>query len=623
MASSVVDTSRSPHARLRPVPVAAVELRDAFWAPRLRLNRDRILPDQFRHLEATGAIDNFRRASGRKPGTFQGIFFSDSDVYKWAEAAAWALATEASAELRGMLDGVIDEVEAAQQPDGYLNTYFMFEREQERWTNVRDLHELYCAGHLIQAAVAHTRATGGTRLLGVARRLADHLDALFGPGRRDVACGHEEVEMALVELGREVGERRYLDLARKMIGLRGRGLVSGQAYHQDHRPVTEQREIAGHAVRAVYLCAGAADVVLETGDAPLRGALAALWQSMTTRRQYITGGIGSRWEGEAFGTDFELPDDRAYAESCAGIGALMWAWRLLLLDGDARYADQIEWLHYNAILPGLALDGETYFYQNPLADGGAHRREPWFGCACCPPNIARQLASWPGYQCTVAEREVQIHQYAAGTLRVDMPGAGRAVLAEEANYPWAGDVRITVREGAGEFALALRIPGWCETGATVAVNGGPAEPAAPGTYCRIRRSWQAGDTVALSLPMPVRRLEAHPRFVGGRGRTVLARGPVVYCLEGCDHPGQDVRDLVLPPAAPVKEEFRPDHLGGVTVLTAPGHEAAASAAWTGRLYRSIDRRPESNGPDRSLTAIPYFAWANRAPGSMTVWIRET
>jgi DUF1680 family protein len=389
----IVDTSRSPHVRLRPLPLDAVKLVDDFWEPRRRINRDVTLPSQYRHLEDTGRLDNFRRASGKTGGEYQRIYFNDSDVYKWLEAAAWTLAEGSDPELERMVDAAITEVKDARRPDGYLNTYFTFERATQRWTDF-DLHEMYCAGHLFQAAVAHYRATGSERLLGVATRFADHICDTFGPeeGKRHAVDGHEEIEMALVELYRVTGERRYLEAAKYFVDARGHGMLGrpyGQhdpSYSQDDVPLRDQSEVVGHAVRAMYFYSGAADVYAETGESALLQALERLWENMTTRRMYVSGGLGSRYEGEAFGKDFELPNERAHTETCAAIASVMWNWRMLGLRGEAGYADLIEHTLYNAVLPGLSLDGQHYFYQNPLADDGTHRRQSWFGCACCPPQ---------------------------------------------------------------------------------------------------------------------------------------------------------------------------------------------------------------------------------------------
>jgi DUF1680 family protein len=615
------------------VPVDAVTLDDAFWAPRLRRNREVTIPAQHRHLEETGRLDNFRRAAGKRPDLpFQGIYFNDSDVYKWLEAASWSLVAHPDPVLAGLVDAVIAEVAGAQRPDGYLNTYFALDKADERWTNF-DLHEMYCAGHLFQAAVAHHRATGSTRLLDVATRFADHICATFGPaerGKRPASDGHEEIEMALVELYRATGEERYLDQAQFFVDVRGHRLLDGDnsgrfgaAYHQDDRPFRELDAMAGHAVRAVYYTSGATDLFAERGEPAIGAALERLWRNMTTRRSYVSGALGARWEGEAFGDDFELPNARAYAETCAAIGSVMWNHRLLALDGDARYADALETALYNAVLPGISLDGEAYFYQNPLADDGGHRRQPWFGCACCPPNVARMLASLPGYVYGVEGDAVSVHLYAEGTAEVHLADGATVGLRQRARYPWDGDIAIEVA-GEGEFALRLRVPAWCADGATLEVDGRPVDaPVVPGTYAEVRRTWKPGDTVRLRLPMPVRRVEGHPDVAENVGRVALMRGPLLYCLEGVDNPEADPRYVTLPPAAEIAEAFRPDLLGGVVALTAEATVAPPDAGWADKLYRPVAASGEAASPARAaVTAIPYYAWANRAAGPMRVWLRS-
>jgi uncharacterized protein len=625
----IVDTSRSPHVCLRPLPLDAVKLADDFWEPRRCINREVTLPSQYRHLEETGRLDNFRRASGKIGGDYQGIYFNDSDVYKWLEAAAWTLAEGSDPDLERMVDVAITEVEDAQRPDGYLNTYFTFERATQRWTDF-DLHEMYCAGHLFQAAVAHFRATGSERLLDVATRFADHICDTFGPeeGNRHAVDGHEEVEMALVELFRVTGEKRYLKGAQYFIDARGHGLLGrpyGQhepSYSQDHAPLRDQSEVVGHAVRALYLYSGAADVYAETGESNLLQALDRLWQNMTTRRMYVSGGLGSRYEGEAFGKDFELPNERAYTETCAAIGSVMWNWRMLGLRGEARHADLIEHTLYNAVLPGLSLDGQNYFYQNPLADDGTHRRQPWFGCACCPPNVARILASLPGYFYSTSEDAVWVHLYAEGVATVELDEDRTISLRQRTRYPWDGRVEITV-EAEAEFALMLRIPAWCEEGAVVEVNGEPVDAElSSGSYAKIRYAWRPGDTIILVLPMPVRRVECHPYVVENAGRVALTRGPLLYCVEQADVHDLDLRDLVLGSTEPTAR-FEPELLGGVVALQAGVRSAAPDTGWEDRLYRTAyPREADTQTHASRITAVPYYAWANREPGAMRVWLRD-
>ncbi|CAN5522604.1 glycoside hydrolase family 127 protein [soil metagenome] len=620
-ANAMVDTSASPHAMHRPVPLDAVRLSDSFWEPRRAINRAVTIPSQYQHCESTHRIDNFRRAAGTKPGEFVGIYFNDSDVYKWLEAAASSLAGpehsrgafSRDSNLQKMVDDTIDVIAAAQQPDGYLNTYFMFDLAQERWSNLKDKHEMYCAGHLIQAVVAHHRATGESKLLTVATKLADHICATFGPtesGKRPGVCGHEEIEMALVELYRETRDRKYLDQAKYFIDARGHGLIGGGEYHQDHNPVREVDRVTGHAVRQVYLACAMADLCAEIDDPALRGAVERLWSNMTAKQMYITGGVGSRHEGEAFGRDYELPNERAYTESCAAIGSVMWNWRMLLLTGDAKFADVMERTLYNAVLPGLSLDGKSYFYQNPLADDGTHRRQPWFGCACCPPNVTRLLAQLPGYfYSTVGSDQIFIHLYASNTTEIPL-GDRVVTLEQTTNYPWDGRVAIRVNS-AGRFTLNLRIPDW-SSGATVRLNGQPHDGAA------IDRDWRAGDEVVLDLPMPTQRIVSHPHVVENTGRVAITRGPLVYCAEAVDNPDIDLRDVILKNHEPFTAEYKPSLLNGITTLTTQAGVARTRPDEV--LYTKIPTR-SSAGSDYQLTLIPYYAWANRAAGRMQVWHR--
>ncbi|HEV2129111.1 MAG TPA: beta-L-arabinofuranosidase domain-containing protein [Thermomicrobiales bacterium] len=641
-----VDVRFSPNTAHRPVPIGSVILDDQIWAPRIWLNRQRTIPAQYTLLEETGRLNNFRRVAGPYESGHVGREFNDTDVYKWIEAASWALvhaSDQERAEIEGLIDAAIEIVAAAQQDDGYLNTYFALEREGQRWSNLRDLHELYCAGHLIQAAVAHARVTRKTRLLEVATRFADLICATFGSaseGKREETDGHPEIEVALIELYRTTGETRYLDQARFFIDVRGRGTIGGREYHQDATPLRQQTEMVGHAVRAVYLNAGAADLLAEERDPALRSALDAMWENMTTRRSYISGGVGSRWEGEAFGEDYELPNTRAYAESCAAIGSVMWAWRMMLLvdEDDTRWVDWIERTLLNAMLPGISLDGEQYFYQNPLEDDGDHRRQPWFGVACCPPNIARMLGMVPGMVATVTTRRavgeelgplhdtVWLHLLAQGTVQVELPGGGSVTLAMRSRYPWDGDIEIEVTElvDAGTFMLNVRVPGWCD-GASGEVNGEALVGAetAPGQYATLNRTWQVGDTVRLRLPLRIRRMEAHPRVTEDAGRAALMRGPLLYCVEAADNERGDVRDLVLGSARDLHPGWRPDVLGGCVVVSGTAELEPVDAGWRDRLYREIGpTAPPAPRETVTLQAIPYHLWANRGRGPMTVWLRR-
>ncbi len=624
--AQVVDISRSPHVKLRPVSLNEVFLKDDFWAPRLKVNEEVTIPTQYPNLE--DRLDNFRRVSGKKPDIkFEGIYFNDSDVYKWLEAASWVLARKDNPELKAMVDEAIDEVRGAQREDGYLNTYFALERENERWTNF-DLHEMYCAGHLFQAAVAHYRATGETSLLGVATRFADHICDTFGPeseGKREAVDGHEEVKLGLVELYRATGEKRYLEQARFFIEARGKGHLGrpyghfSPEYAQDHLPIREMPAVVGHAVRMIYYTAGVTDVYSELGDDGYLEALERLWDNMTTRRMYVSGGLGSRYEGEAFGKDYELPNERAYTETCAAVASVMWNYRMLALGGDARYADLMEWTLYNAVLPGLSLDGQHYFYENPLANDGTHRRQAWFGCACCPPNVARLLASLPGYVYSGEGDTLWVHLYASGTLETTLPKGQAVALEQHTRYPWDGEVTLDLKT-AGDFAIKLRVPAWAE-GATVVVNGEEAASVAAGAYAELRRSWQAGDTVRLVLPMNVRYIEAHPYLFEAAGRVALARGPILYCAEGQDQRVEDVRDLELLRNPEGIEAVPSDELGSVTMLRAEALVNAPEDA--SYLYRTAtDAAPKGGTEKATLTAVPYFSWANRDASPMQVWLRR-
>lgn len=615
----IVDTTASPYARLRPVAVSKVRLKDGFWAPRLQTLREVTLPSQYELMEQTGRIDNFRRAAGKIHKDFEGIYFNDSDVYKWVEAVAWALAYAPDGKLAALADSVIAEIGAAQREDGYLNTYFTFERAGERWSNLEAMHEMYLAGHLFQAAVAHHRATGQRDLLEIACRFADHIASVFGPGLRHGCDGHPEVEMALVELYRDTGERRYLDLACFLLDERGHGYCGGREVQQDHKPFRELTEVVGHAVRAMYLNCGAADIFMETGDATLLQALEAMWRNLTARRMYVTGGVGARYEGEAFGADYELPNERAYAETCAAIGNAMWQWRMFLMTGDPRFMDVFELALYNGVLVGISLDGRQYFYVNPLADPGGHRRQDWFGCACCPPNIARLLAQLPGYFYAIEDGGVYVNLYGASEAEIPL-GESVVGVVQETAYPWDGEVLLRVEpRNEMQFALHLRIPSWA-TQASVEVAGEKISVPAPGEYVRIQRTWRPGEEVQLSVDMPPQWIEAHPRVEADVGRVALRRGPLIYCVEAADNRESDPRDLVVNPSQHVTAEWRADLLGGVVTLQGRG-EAIAHEAWGDKLYLPLESAPRRYHAV-SFVAIPYYAWANRDAGAMCVWLRR-
>lgn len=615
----VVDTSVSPHARLRPVDAKDVRITDDFWAPRLRRNREVTIPAQYAQCESTGALRNFQRAAGSVGGGFSGRYYSDSDVYKWIEAASWSLATDPSHELAERLDAVIKLVEAAQDDDGYLNTYFSADLADQRWTDLIVRHEMYCIGHLVQAAVAHNRATGSRMLLDVALQACSHILDRFTPGDVPGACGHPGLEMALVELYRTTGQRRWLRLATWQLDSRGAGVLDGSEYLLDHLPVRQQTRVTGHAVRALYLYAAMADVVLETGDEDLRHTLDQLWSDLSRGKTAITGGVGARWDGEAFGDAYELPD-RSYNETCAAIAHIFLAWRMLLLTGRAEYRDAVETALHNGVLPGLSLTGTEFFYQNPLADAGRHRRAEWFSCACCPPNIARLLASLPGYLYTTSDEGLWVQLYIGNQASLRLTDGTPVQIDMHTELPWRGEVRITVTPPAAtEFSLFLPIPGWAEEDVTVRVDGRPV-PIEPGArQMELRRTWQPGDTVEVGFGTPVRTMVAHPRVGAEHHRAALVRGPLVYCLEQADQVDAAVADIRLTGAEQWTVMHRPELLGGVTTLVTT---TPALLPCDGPLYRPFTGTAE-HVTRAEAVAVPYYAWANRQPGEMRVFIPLT
>jgi DUF1680 family protein len=619
----IVDTSKSEYARLRPVPLAAVSLKDSFWAPRLRKLRQVTLPSQYQQLEETGRIDNFRRAAGKLDQPFEGWFFNDSDVYKWVEAVAWTLVAHDDPGIKGMLEEAVSAIEAAQDENGYLNTYFTFEQATERWANLKDMHELYCAGHLIQAAIAHYRSTGEERLLAVAMKFANHICEIFGPedmGKRPGTGGHPEIEMALVELARTTGERKYLDQAAFFLDMRGRGILGGEAYNQDHLTFRDFTRMDGHAVRAVYLNAGATDLYAEAGEKALWETLERLWLNMTERQMYISGGVGSRVEGESFGEDYELPNRDAYAETCAAIANVMWNWRMLLITGEARFADVLETAMYNAVMVGLGLDGKSYFYRNPLADEGDHQRQAWYQCACCPPNIARMLASLPGYFYSISKEGIWVHLYAEGSAALELPDGRKVELHQHSGYPWDGAIDVEV-QGEGEWGLFMRVPAWSEGEWSLVINGKSlSELETEKGYLKILRDWNPGDEVRLELSMPARMVESHPKVSENVGRVALMRGPLLYCLEGVDHPGVDLDEILLPSDATFTPTNQPKLLEGVVSIHSQGIAQPEDWTWGGRLYRPVTSPARDQTVE--ITAVPYYAWGNRDAGQMQVWIQR-
>ncbi|KPC53427.1 glycoside hydrolase family 127 protein [Amantichitinum ursilacus] len=624
-----INLASSPFARLLPVSPLAVTLGGQFWGPRQARNARVSLLTQFEQLEEWGNLDNFRRLQNPDMGPFRGKVFNDTDVYKWIEAVCWVLAVEPSPRLQEKLDLVLDLIEAAQCADGYLNTWYAVERADERWSNLRDNHELYCAGHLLQAAVAHHRTQGNRRLLNVAIRFADLICAVFGSvveGKNPGIDGHEEIELALVELYRETGNAAYLRQAEHFIDARGYGQLKGGwfglEYFQDHAPLRKLNAMAGHAVRALYYNSGAADVFLETGDPSLLQTLTQLWRHMQAHQIYISGGLGSRHHGEALGADYELPNAQAYTETCAAIGSMMWNQRMLAATGDAQYAELIEHTLYNAMLPGWSLDGKRYFYVNPLANDGSHSRQTWYECACCPPNVARTIAALSGSVYSTSPGAIWVHLYADNTADIDLEG-WRVGLTQKTRYPWDGDIEITV-DASHRFDLMLRIPTWAGPQASVSINGkAEAHEIEAGQYLKLQRVWQPGDRIRISLPMPVRVMQSHPHVLENAGRVALMRGPLLYCVEAADHPGVSLLDIELPTGHDSAIDWEPELLDGVVVLRLLGRLPMPERRWNNALYQEQGGSGWQSARDVQLTAIPYYAWHNRAAGPMQVWLKQT
>lgn len=614
----VVDTYLSPFSKLKPVPITSVKLTDGFWAPRIRVLADSTLPAIYSKLEESGAISNFKRIRDKTEAEFRGYPFADEHVYKWLEATLWLLSYEHDEFLKEKVLETVDLIRAVQEPDGYINTRFHGKRE-ERYKNLKWSHELYVGGHLIQAAIAGKRSGACPDLLNVAIKYANHLLETFGPGKLEIADGHPEIEIALPELYRETRDQRYLELTEFFIDIRGRGHLDSSPYFVDNKPFKQLEEAppGAHAVRFFYLVTGAADVYLERGDDELWSTLNRLWNDVVHTKMYVTGGVGSRSAGEAIGMAYELPNDTAYAETCASVASIMWNYRMLLATGDAKYADIMELTLYNGALSGISLDGKNFFYTNPLADRGKHRRQPWFPCPCCPPNIARLLASLSGYFYSISSNGIWVHLYASNETTVEFRNKN-VHITQKTQYPWNGRVELTVTPDVeDEFALHLRVPGWT-TGGKVYVNGRRLDiKVFPSSFMKIERVWEKGDTVRLDLEMPVKLIAAHPLVISDTARVAIKRGPIVYCLEQADNPDLDVWNIALSNDVKFESKYDPNLLGGVTIIE--GDCLYLDPSNVSELYTEFGNYSLKSKKAR-FKAIPYYAWANREPGSMTVWI---
>ncbi len=629
----ILNLAKSPYAKLKNVPVHAVTIENGFWAQRREVNLNKSIPSMGKLLEANGRMENFRRLTGKSSAAQRGPVYSDSDVYKWTEAAGFVLQSGERPELRAAVDKITKDVLAVQQPDGYLNTYFVLERASQRMEPKTQEwgHELYNMGHFLQGATAYYRATGDRTLLDAGIRFVnDFLLPNFGPGpdKKPLYSGHPEMELALVELYRMTGDKRQLGLAGYLLAGDSRIHAQGpwdDVYHFCGTPFTSRTHLEGHAVRAMYACCGATDYYLETGDPAYWKTLNVLWKDLVTSQMYVTGGVGARSDGEAFGDHYELPNARAYGESCAAIGSMMWNWRMLAATGEAKFADVMERALYNGINSGMSLDGTLYCYRNPLAfdpSGGDKIRNDWYDTTCCPPNLERTFASLPGYFYSTSSEGIYQHFFDNSQLDWHLESGVGLKVRQKTNYPWDGSVEISVAPTEpAEFTFFLRIPGWTDS-AQAGVNGKPVAGATPGQYLPIRRRWAAGDVIKLQLNMKPQLLEANAQVIENTGRVAVRRGPLVYCLEQIDQPaGVPLKDVALnlgpKSSTQFQEEFQKDLLGGILLLRHAG-AAYGESAEQSSLYFRYSREPRKSNPV-SLTFIPYYAWANRTATPMQVW----
>lgn len=624
--------AQSPTRKIEPVNFSQVTITDSFWKPTLDKVATTTLQACIYQTEVkTPRIRNFEKVARNKNEKHEGIFYDDSDVFKALEAIAYSLKNHPNPELEKKADEWIDKIAAAQLPDGYINTYYTLGRLNERWTDM-SMHEDYNGGHLIEAAVAYYQVTGKRKLLDVAIRFADHFDSLFGPGKKHWVTGHQELELALVKLYSVTQDKKYLTLAHWLLEERGHKYAKGYtwtewkdtAYAQDVVPVREQKEITGHAVRAMYLYTGAADVAALTGDEGYMKAMQAVWEDVVFRNMYITGGIGSSGSNEGFSTDYDLPNEQAYCETCASVGMVFWNQRMNLLTGNSQFIDVLERSLYNGARDGLSLSGDRFFYGNPLASDGRHYRREWFGTACCPANIARLVSSLGDYIYGYSKTGIWVNLFIGSTTTFTI-GKTTVPVSMETNYPWDGSVKLTVNPATkARFKMYLRIPGWVvgeavpgdlfhfedkkKSDFTLLVNGKPVPYTVENGYAIVDRTWKKGDQVQFELPMEVKRIVARPEVKQDEGRVALQRGPLVYCVEGADNEGQ-AWNFILPDHARFQTSFQKDLLEGITTIQfeAPTLQIAPD----GQSIRTETRQ---------ITAIPYYAWCNRGKNPMQVWL---
>ncbi len=642
--------------QMHTLPLNRFSLEDGFWKNYMELIRTRVIPyqwkalnDQIEGAEPSYSVQNFKIAAGQIKGEHGGPVFQDSDVYKWLEAVAYTLMWHPDEQLEKTADEMIELIRAAQQPDGYLDTYYILNGLDKRFTNLKDNHELYCLGHMIEAAVAYYQATGKRLFLDTAiayvNCVYDHIGG--EEGKLHGYPGHEIAEMALCRLYEITGDPRQLELAWYFVNQRGQSPLYFKEenekngndffwkdsyfqyqYYQAGRPVREQTQAEGHAVRAVYLCSGMAEVAAKTGDESLLNNCERLWDNITEKQMYVTGAIGASAYGESFTFDYDLPNDTVYGETCAAIGLVFFARRMFEITKDSRYTDVMERCLYNGVISGMSLDGTKFFYVNPLEvqpeaslkdQGKRHvkvSRQKWFGCACCPPNAARLLASLPGYAIEENEKEVFISLFAGGTADLNINGTDNQ-LTIETDYPWNGDVNIQLHNTQKtEFAMLIRLPGWCKEWKLL-LNGEEIVPPAEKGYLRLERSWENGDRLAFSMEMPVRLVSAHPRVRDDVGKVAVMRGPMVYCLEEADN-GDQLQELYLQKQPVFEVKYEKELLGGLVTLTTDGLRLPEEDWEDGVLYREYEPPTFKN---QKLKFIPYYSWANREPGEMLVWVK--
>lgn len=626
-----VDAMISSMFRFQPIPFSAVKITDTFWSERQRVNREQSLQKQYDMCVETGRIEALKNEWTPESGKMAPHIFWDSDTAKWLEAACYAGQADGDEDLLKKANEVADLFEKAQHADGYINSHFSVIEKEKQWTNLRDWHELYCAGHIFEAAVAHHAATGKENFLQTAIRFADLIGSRYGTGEGQIPgyCGHEEIELALIRLHTATGEKRFLDLASYFVEQRGqepnffkqeqpnRPWQFGMDYFQSHKPVREQDKVVGHAVRAMYLYCAMVDLARLQNDESLLKACETLWKDLERGSHYITGAIGSTRHGEAFTTNYDLPNDTAYCETCASVGLIFWAHRMLQHDGHARYSEMLERVLFNAALAGMSLDGKRFFYENPLASQGQHTRQDWFFCACCPSNLGRLLASLGNYLYSQAENELSVHLYIGSEVEFHLGSGVSGKIRQSGEQPWHAHQRFEIEvEAEKEWSLNFRVPSW-STGFALKINGEAVAPESLNGYARVQRVWKSGDVIDVQLPTETVRVQANPRVLADAGQVALQRGPFVYCIEDADF-GASVLKVSLPVGAPLKEKDEPELLRGVVSIESEGE--LLSLPDEEATYFPVSRITRQRVPFR---AIPYYAWDNRNLGAMRVWIPQT